>query len=341
MIKNQAFLPWQIKHWSLLHSYIKLERIPQALLITGPRGLGKQWLANQFAYSLLCEQPKADGIHCGTCSHCLLVKAGSHPDFFEINPEEEKKSISIKQIRAVITGTSLKPQYEKHRVIIINPADSMTISAINAFLKCLEEPGERTIFILITSKPHRVPATMLSRCQQIKLAYPERPELRKQLQIHGVCGDIDDIVNLLKYSILSFNELSDARLLKQCEDSLSDWLSLTKQEKYPSLIAEKWLKIPDTDLFNWLFSWISDLIKCRQDCDSSRLCNLAMAKVFKEVAKQHELPKLYKLYKLILDSRAQLGGQINQQLMLEEILIQWQQLNRSNQRWQKPLPDKG
>jgi DNA polymerase III subunit delta' len=341
MSKQAKLSPWRKANWALLQSYVALDRIPQALLITGPTGLGAADLARDFAFSLLCKQPDKEGFHCDRCDSCLLIQAESHPDFAEINPEEDKKNISINQIRTVVANTSLKPQYDKYRVIIINPAELMTISASNAFLKCLEEPGERTIFILVTGRPHQLPATVISRCQQIKLAYPERHELQEQLKTQELPGKSEALVSLLTYSILTINQLSDNKLFKQRDDCLNDWLSLAKMESYPTVIAEKWQKIAETDLFNWLYSWISDLIKCRLDCSTGYLCNLDKSEAFQVLARQQDLPELHNLYKLILNGRSLLGGQLNQQLMLEEILIQWQQINRSKQRWQKPLPDKG
>jgi len=327
---KEPLLPWQARNWPLLQAYRKQNRIPQALLVSGARGLGKRSLAREFAFSLLCEHPDESGFSCGICNSCLLLKAESHPDLSEISPEEDKKSISINQIRAVISDTALKPQYEKYRVILINPADLMTLSAINAFLKCLEEPGERTVFILLTSKPQRLPATVISRCQQIKLKFPDKQSVRDFLDSLESSGNTEHSINLAKYSIISLNQLTDNKLLKQREDSLADWISLAQQSSYPSIIAEKWQKIPEADLFNWIFSWISDLIKCRHECEASRLYNQDMAKFFQPLAEQIELPKLHNLSKLVLDGRAQLGGQVNQQLMLEEILIQWQQLNQDN-----------
>ena len=128
-------LPWLQANWDHLNRYIQQNRIPQALLISGHRGLGKLHLASQFAYSLMCTQPQADGLSCGHCASCLLLEAETHPDFINIRPEEQGKTISIDQIRRLITQLTLKPQFEAYRVVIINPAEQMTRSAANAFLK--------------------------------------------------------------------------------------------------------------------------------------------------------------------------------------------------------------
>ena len=173
---NNKLLPWQEGNWRQLYGYIRQNRLPQALLISGNKGIGKTALARHFAHSLLCLQSGPEGFCCGTCRYCSLLEAGSHPDFLEVTPEEEKKSITINQIRAVIGDTFLKPQYDQQRVVIIHPADTLTVPAANAFLKCLEEPAERTVFILLTEKPSKLPATIISRCQHI-IAQPPTTEL--------------------------------------------------------------------------------------------------------------------------------------------------------------------
>ncbi len=105
-------LPWQQHQWEHLCSYIAQKRIPQALLLTGNKGLGKQQLAHRFAVALLCAAPKANGTACGFCNSCLLVNADTHPDFIQVQPEEVGKSITIGQIRSLITRLTLKPQFD-------------------------------------------------------------------------------------------------------------------------------------------------------------------------------------------------------------------------------------
>lgn len=125
--------PWQQNDWQQLQSYVTQQRVPQALLINGALGIGKQYLAEQFAHALLCERPKSDGLSCGECGSCLLVKAQTHPDFMDVQPEEVGKNITIAQIRALMEKLTLKPQFERYRVILIHPADALNNAAANAF----------------------------------------------------------------------------------------------------------------------------------------------------------------------------------------------------------------
>jgi len=327
MSLSNSILPWQQKNWDSLYSYIKQGRIPQALLITGTSGLGKHALANRFATSLLCSNPQDNGAYCGVCNSCLLIKADTHPDLILIKPDEEKKSISINQIRQVVTDTYLKPQFDTHRVVIINPADVMTAQAANAFLKCLEEPTERTVFILITDKPNKLSATIISRCQKHSVNFPEKPMLYDWLREQGINDNQETLVNLLKSSILKTQHLTNHDLLKQRTDCFNDWLTIAKHTNHPAIISEKWQKLPETELINWLISWVVDLIKCTCRINREQLCNQDLAKPLQELSQQLDLKGLYKWYDLLINSRQRLGTQINFQIMIEEILVQWQELN--------------
>jgi DNA polymerase III subunit delta' len=330
MTSISSVFPWQPKNWDFLYSYIKQKRIPQALLIAGTGGLGKHRLAKQFAHSLLCSNPQDGGSCCGHCNSCLLVKADTHPDLIQIQPDIEKKSISINQIRNVVTGTYLKPQFETHRVIIISPAHVMTIQAANAFLKCLEEPGERTVFILISDKPNKLPATIVSRCQKLSITFPDKQILHEWLKWQGIDHNQETLLNLVRGSILKTQQLADRDLLKQRTDCFNDWLTIANHTGHPAIISEKWQKLPETELINWLISWVTDLIKCACGINRELLSNQDLAKPLQNVSQQLELKGLFRLYDRLLSSRQQLGTQINFQMMTEEILVQWHELNGRN-----------
>ena len=320
---------WLQKGWQLFQGYLKQNRVPHALLITGQKGIGKSELAKQFTYSLLCNQPQNNSLHCGQCQSCLLLTANTHPDFCLIQPEEDKQSISINQIRAVVSDTYLKPQFDTYRVVIINPADNLTISAANAFLKCLEEPGERTIFLLLTSKPDKLPATIVSRCQKITVVFPERPLIYKYMKEQGIQNNQETLLRLAQGSILSIQEINDQEVLNQRKECFQDWLAVVARKSQPSIIAEKWQKIPEAILINWLLSWVSDLIKNSFITKPEYLTNQDLVKYLQELSQQLDLKELFTLYDKLLLNRKLLASQLNFQIVLEEILVQWQQLNRS------------
>ncbi len=326
-------LPWQQHQWEHLCSYIAQKRIPQALLITGNKGLGKQQLAQQFAVALLCATPKADGTACGHCSSCLLVNADTHPDFIQVQPEEEGKGIAIGQIRSLITRLTLKPQFDTYRVVIINPADKMNNAAANAFLKCLEEPTERTSIILISEKPGKLPATIISRCQKLAIPTPDKETvvdwLAETLRSDGAKETLQCNVSLAQGAPLLALDYANDKTLAMRNECFEAWMAIAKQRKSPVIVAEDWHKLPAAPLIFWATSWIIDLIKCFYHTPFENLYNPDLNAQLQELSKRLELKGLYKLYDLLLLGRQRLDTQINKQLLFEEILIQWHELNRS------------
>ncbi|MBM4206897.1 MAG: DNA polymerase III subunit delta' [Gammaproteobacteria bacterium] len=328
MSPKTTLLPWQQQPWQRISQYIQQNRIPQALLITGANGIGKYTLAHRFAAALLCERRTKDGLACGQCHSCTLISAQTHPDFITIVPEVDKMSISINQIRQIVADTYLKPQFDGYRIVIIKPAEVMTIQAINAFLKCLEEPGERTVFILITTKPSKLPATIISRCQQLALSLSDPHTLREWLNSQYIRQNQETLINLVQNSILSLEQIGDAVLLTQRRDCFKDWLAIAKQQMHPVLVSEKWQKLPKQTLINWQLSWLSDVIKCAFRIQHQQMCNQDLVQSIQSLVQQLQLSQVYKLYDKLIYCRQQLDTQLNFQLMLEEVLIQWQGLNR-------------
>lgn len=322
-------LPWLKPNWEHLYSYIAQKRIPQALLITGNRGLGKQHLANQFAFSLLCANPQADGLCCGSCDSCKLLSAETHPDFINIQPEEIGKSITIGQIRNLIMQLTLKPQFEAYRVVIVSPADQMNNAAANAFLKCLEEPTERTIIILLTDKPAKLPATIVSRCQKLMVNTPAKDMTIAWLKQQNIEENRDLLFGLARGAPLLAQQYANEGYISMRHECFKAWMGIAKQQCNPVIVAEDWHKLPVSPLLFWLTSWIIDLIKCSHPAKIENLHNPDFAKSLKELSQQLELKRVYKLYDLLLAARQRLDSPINKQLMFEEILIKWSEINLS------------
>jgi DNA polymerase-3 subunit delta' len=107
------------------------------------------------------------------------------------------------------------------------------------------------------------------------------------------------------------------------------WIAIAKHQNHPVIIAEEWYKLPEAPLIFWITSWIIDLIRCFYQVKTENLYNPDLNEPLQELSQQLELKGIYKLYDLLLNSRQRLGTQINKQLMFEEILIQWSELNLS------------
>jgi len=139
------------------------QRLPHALLLTGPAGVGKSLAAVAIAAAHLCVKQG-----CGSCSCCKRVAGGVHPDFHTLAPETNRSGILIGQTRDLMAALATKPYEGSGQVALIDPADRMNTEAQNAFLKTLEEPAAGTLIILVSSRPDRLLSTVQSRCQQFR-----------------------------------------------------------------------------------------------------------------------------------------------------------------------------
>ena len=328
--------PWQQENWRHLQNYVVQKRVPQALLINGTLGIGKQKLAEQFAYALLCNTPQTDGMSCGQCSSCLLIKAQTHPDFMVIEPEEDSKtkkpktSIGIDQIRTLMEKLSLKPQFERYRVILIQPADALNHAAANAFLKYLEEPTERTVLILVTHRMNKLPATIKSRCQKFTLSLPDQSLVLPWLKQQLANGNAEIVLNLAQGAPLLAMQYANDAHLEQRRDCFNAWLSVAAQQSHPVVVAEQWLKLPETTLLFWLNSWVIDMMRYRYQSEPKNLYHIDFKMPLSDLAQRINALKLYDFYDLLLKSRRRLETPINKQALWEEILIAWAQLNRQS-----------
>ena len=196
--------PWNIDIWSAIRN--RVEKMPHAVLIQGPEGVGKLALAEQLAARLLCEAPTPDSEACGRCAGCRWVAAASHPDLRRIEPDalsqsgmsaEESEAeaggraarrakpsaeIRVDQVRELADFLYLGSHRGRRRVAIVHPAESMNVHAANALLKGLEEPPFGAYFLLVSHHPARLLATIRSRCVAVSISRPDASAALNWLQ---------------------------------------------------------------------------------------------------------------------------------------------------------------
>jgi DNA polymerase-3 subunit delta' len=174
-------LPWLDNPWRRYLQRLNQGRLAHALLLAGPSGLGKEWLAGRMAAMLLCLEPGPEGA-CGKCRSCQLLVGGAHPDRFLLAPEEGKNQIRVDQVRAFSASLNLTTTISPRKVAVLCPAELMNVNAANALLKSLEEPQGDTVIILVSHDPGRLPVTIRSRCQAIPVAPPRQAESLEWVQ---------------------------------------------------------------------------------------------------------------------------------------------------------------
>jgi DNA polymerase-3 subunit delta' len=185
----------------------RLQTLPHALLIHGPKGIGKLALAERVAQLILCEATDAARRPCGACEGCRWFSAGSHPDFRRVEPEalapapeagpedasgepakkgKPSQVIKVEQVRALGDFLNIGSHRGRRRVALVHPAEEMNPSAANALLKGLEEPPGGAMFILVAHSPARLLATIRSRSVAVPVSVPERGLALEWLASEGV-----------------------------------------------------------------------------------------------------------------------------------------------------------
>ncbi len=156
-----------------LHQALVKNQVPHAQLFLGPEGVGKFKMALGLAQALLCSESHVD--FCGLCSSCLQVQRGQHPGLLVVNTENAQ--IKMEEARELLKKLHLR-NWEGARVVVINDAHKLNLQAGNALLKVIEEPPEKTYFVLVTSQPGKILSTIRSRTQVVRFGPLEEKHLK-------------------------------------------------------------------------------------------------------------------------------------------------------------------
>ncbi len=206
-VKGQEHIVTTIKN------QIKADRIGHAYLFCGTRGTGKTTIAKIFAKAVNCEYP-VDGSPCGTCPICQSIAAGSSLNVVEIDAASNNGVDNIREIREEVTYA---PTEGRYKVYIIDEVHMLSIGAFNALLKTLEEPPSYVIFILATTEAHKIPITILSRCQRY--------------DFHRISADIisERLKELIEQEQMQAEEKALRYIAKSADGAMRDALSLLDQ----------------------------------------------------------------------------------------------------------------
>ena len=196
-----------------LQNQIKADRIGHAYLFCGTRGTGKTTVAKIFAKAVNCEHP-VDGSPCGECEMCRSIAAGMSMNVIEIDAASNNGVDNIREIREEVT---YRPTEGRYKVYIIDEAHMLSPGAFNALLKTLEEPPEYVIFILATTEVHKIPITIMSRCQHYDF---------KRISIETIT---DRMKELMDTEHVEVEDKALRYIAKAADGSMRDALSLLDQ----------------------------------------------------------------------------------------------------------------
>ena len=326
--------PWQTEQMQRLLLMHQQNRLPHALLFSGPRGIGLKRFALVFVMRTLCLSNSGQlEIACGHCKSCELFKGKSHPDLKFIEPEENGKMVKVNQIRELIEYVSFKSFSGDTKIVIIKSADTMNRSTANALLKTLEEPPAQSKLILLSHYPSKLPITIRSRCQRIdfKPAYSESATawLSEKLEHSKICPNL--LLRLAGGGPLKAIELANEDYLPYRHELLEDLDLLGKENSDPVKIAKHWNEFGAENTVSWLMRIISDLVRLKLCPKKANIMNLDLREDLQGLSNRLDLLKLIRGYEFILLKYKELDGAMNYspQSILEEITLFWKNYDDS------------
>ena len=209
-----------------LKTQLQSGRLSHAYLFTGSRGTGKTSSAKILAKAVNCENPQ-DGNPCGVCQACRTIDSGACMDVLEIDAASNNGVDNVRDLRDDAIYT---PSQVKKRVYIIDEVHMLSISAFNALLKIIEEPPEHLLFILATTELHKVPATILSRCQRFSFRRISQEDIAARLQYVAYKEniDLDDSAARVLARLADGGMRDGLSLLDQCASATTGELTADK-----------------------------------------------------------------------------------------------------------------
>ncbi len=260
-MSHSEMFPWLLDHWAFFIQRLTADRLAHALIIEGPAGSGKMILARAMVARLLCNEDQACA--CENCRSCQLLAGGAHPDYFNLQPEEDSEVIKVDQVRGLISKLDLTTSISTRKVAFIHPAECMNKSAANALLKSLEEPAGNAVLILVSNNPGRLPATIRSRCQAIVINQPDSQLVQKWLE-NSSGKSRAEVVSALQAaggSPLRAQQYLESPELDAYSRVREGLVLLLSRPGSVSMVSSNLDDLNDLDLWRWLSMCTAEVIR--------------------------------------------------------------------------------
>ncbi len=319
---------WQTGLFTRLAS--RRQSLPHALLLHGRAGLGKTDFAMALAQSLLCDAPLENGEACGQCPACGWFAAGNHPDFRWVSLQEEDATdedvasdakgkkpptqIGVDAIRALSGFMTTSTHRQGMRIVVIAPADALNVNAANALLKTLEEPLQGTLMMLVSDEPGRLPATIRSRCQNVRFDLPPAAEAEAWLSRAGV-----EQASL--FLALAGGAPLEAQRLATQDAGLRPALLRMLSNPEASLVqlSEQAIKMATPEWIGWLQRWAHDLVE--QKLVGQIRYHLDFTEALGRMAQKADLFDLLSWERQLREARRLAQHPLNARLFAESLLL--------------------
>jgi DNA polymerase-3 subunit delta' len=264
---SETFVPplgvapaWLAEHTATLRRAYRAGRFPHALLIHEAPGAGGEWLAAWSAQLVLCQRAAQEP--CGECVGCRRVAALQHPDLAWVHPEGESRQIRIEQVRDLCAELALTSHAGGYKVGVLTPADALNRFAANALLKTLEEPSERTLLVLVATQPSRLPPTISSRCQRLRLRAPSRERSLAWLTEARGPADWEAALDVLGEAPMLAAQADAVEVAAIGAESRRTLDELIRGEADPVAAAERWARSDWALRLLCFENWLTERLRC-------------------------------------------------------------------------------
>ncbi len=314
---------------ALLKAAMRHERVAHAYLFFGEEGIGKRLAAIRFAQAVNCDvEYGAEGPDaCGACRSCRQTESYSHPDFIVIEPDRERTTapIKIEQIRELEHHLIYRPLIGRRRVCLIDRADRMNLAAANALLKTLEEPPTQSLFLLITSRPLALPATVRSRCQALRFSAPARTQVEAALILkRELPPDDARLLAMVTESRIGEALRADVAAIRVRESEMGALTARTTLESIPHLLtaAEATAKAGRAEeALDWIAGWVRNVLLLRVGADPDSVVRLDPLQGMRDLPGTAPVDGLLDVMDLIEAAQRAATRNVNLHLALEGVLL--------------------
>lgn len=332
-----------------LQNALLASKTTHAYLFSGPRGTGKTSTAKIFAKALNCENAPANE-PCNECETCLSITEGSHTDVIEFDAASNSR---VEEMRDIIEKVRFAPGSARFKVYIIDEVHMLSTSAFNALLKTLEEPPEHAVFILATTEPHKLPATIISRCQRFDFKRLSTVDILERMKVvledvqlpyeeqalkviaQSAAGGMRDALSLLD-QVVSFSadtvQLEDALLVtgSVSQDVFYDMALALEQKDVAQVLSAVEGLIADGKeplrLAEDLITFFRDLLLMQTNGDLGELLELVQAEEkFVQLAHNFSADTLYGFIDILAKTQQEMRFSHHTKIYLETALLKMSQ----------------
>ena len=315
--------PWLEPYRLTVATALAQGRLPHALLITGLPGLGKDALADAIVRQLLCAATTLEAGPCGSCAACAQINAGSHPDYINVRPEEDASVIKVDQIRQLSEKLSLSSHQGGYQVAVLNPAETMNLNAANSLLKTLEEPSDNTVLILISARPAQLPATVRSRCQQVRVEVPDSKVALDWLQEQGHGEAAQTYLQLAHGAPLEALKQAQVDSIGARRERFNALVGILENRVSALTVAQGWSKDEDMQGIRWMREWLMDLLRISMSGQANQVRSADLQDGLLALARRLDSRVIFELLERINRTLRLTAGSLNRQLLTEDILLAW------------------